>query len=82
MDRLNLLKFLFKNHAADNVDFDDLSVKTEGYVVHDIVDFYNKTLFEIYKEGKKTQKDENRFQREVSYFSCFGKCYNRQTKSL
>lgn len=39
----------------DAVNFDDLSVKTEGLVTHDIVDFYNKTLFEVYKEGKKNK---------------------------
>lgn len=55
VNRLTLLKYLFQNHALDGIDFEVVAVKTEGFVVHDIIDFYNKTIFETYKEGNKTR---------------------------
>lgn len=47
-----LLKFLFKNYTLKLVDFDELGVKTEGFVMQDLVNFANKAVYEAYKDGK------------------------------
>lgn len=45
-----LLKHFFEQHLVDTgLDYDELSIKTDGFVVQDIEDFYEKTLFEAYK---------------------------------
>lgn len=49
-DRILLLKHFFEQHLVDtSLDYDELSIKTDGFVVQDIEDFYEKTLFEAYK---------------------------------
>lgn len=50
---MNLLRYLFKNHNTDKINFDELSMTTEGFVAHDIVDFYDKTIFVINKECER-----------------------------
>lgn len=56
VDRLDLIKFLLKDLDTELIDFEELSVKTEGFVVQDIVDFCNKAVFEALKEGSKQFK--------------------------
>ncbi|XP_074027169.1 peroxisomal biogenesis factor 1 isoform X2 [Leptinotarsa decemlineata] len=55
LDRKVVLQKLFADFELDGVDFEELSMKTEGFVIQDIVDFHNKTLFEAYKD----ELDEN-----------------------
>ncbi|XP_028136564.1 uncharacterized protein LOC114331258 [Diabrotica virgifera virgifera] len=48
-NRISAIQFLFKDFTLDNDACNDLAIKTEGFVIQDLVDFSNKTLFEIYK---------------------------------
>ncbi|CAG9862927.1 unnamed protein product [Phyllotreta striolata] len=48
-DRLLTLKHLLRNYEIIDVNFNDFSIKTEGFVIQDLVDFSNKTIFEMYK---------------------------------
>ncbi|XP_076269258.1 peroxisomal biogenesis factor 1 isoform X2 [Rhynchophorus ferrugineus] len=50
-DRLLLLKYFFNQSDTNNLDYNELLMKTDGFVVQDIKDFYDKALFEAYKEG-------------------------------
>ncbi|KAJ8946677.1 hypothetical protein NQ318_019992 [Aromia moschata] len=52
-DRKQLLEHLFGKYTTADVNFDELAVKTEGFVIQDVIDFHNKTLFEVYKDRKK-----------------------------
>lgn len=51
-----MLNNLYSNKATihRNVDFDDLAVRTEGYVIQDLVDFVNKSIFESLKRNGTT----------------------------
>ncbi|CAH1183321.1 unnamed protein product [Phaedon cochleariae] len=51
IDRVSVLKSFFKNDKCDGVNYEDLSIKTEGFVVQDLVDFYNKTIYESLKDA-------------------------------
>lgn len=47
-----ILKFLFnKKCDLEDVDLEQLSLKTEGFVVQDMVSFVDKTIYESLKEG-------------------------------
>ncbi|KAF5273559.1 hypothetical protein FQR65_LT04557 [Abscondita terminalis] len=47
------LKFLFnETFAVENVDFEHLGQKTEGFVIQDLADFTNKAIFEALKDEK------------------------------
>ncbi|KAJ8952106.1 hypothetical protein NQ314_007599 [Rhamnusium bicolor] len=63
-DRLQLLHYFFVKYNLVDVKFDDLSIKTEGFVVQDIVDFHNKTVFEAYKD----QSDEDVIKINIDHF--------------
>lgn len=43
--------FAKKASVENSVDFADLSVKTEGYVIQDLVDFVNRSIFEACKRN-------------------------------
>jgi SpoVK/Ycf46/Vps4 family AAA+-type ATPase len=45
------LEFLFSNWELADVDLEKLAEKTESFVVRDMADLANKTLFESYQEG-------------------------------
>ncbi|KAF2894156.1 hypothetical protein ILUMI_12010 [Ignelater luminosus] len=50
-DRMVVLKFLFnKKCNLEDVDLEQLSLKTEGFVVQDLVSFVDKTIYESLKE--------------------------------
>lgn len=46
-----MLDFFFAQHHLVNIDLNELALKTESFVVQDIVDFVDKAIFESYKEG-------------------------------
>ncbi|KAI4464803.1 aaa-family atpase [Holotrichia oblita] len=54
-DREIFLKYIFSRcgDISNTIDFDVLSLKTEGYVVQDLVDFIDKCVFESYKEDSQ-----------------------------
>ncbi|XP_066147030.1 peroxisomal ATPase PEX1 isoform X2 [Euwallacea fornicatus] len=53
-DRVQLVKhFLKSTDVSDDLDFDDLAVKTDGFVAQDIKDFCNKALFEAHKDSSE-----------------------------
>ncbi|KAJ3654628.1 hypothetical protein Zmor_013803 [Zophobas morio] len=49
-DRLKLFDFFFTNNELENVDLRKYVEKTESFVMQDMVDLANKTLFESYQE--------------------------------
>lgn len=49
---MEFLKYFFEKYKLVNVHFDYVSVKAEGFVIQDLVDFCNKTIFEAYKDGE------------------------------
>ncbi|XP_050307066.1 peroxisome biogenesis factor 1 [Anthonomus grandis grandis] len=52
IDRAVFLKHLFEEDPLDeNVDFESLAVKTDGFAIQDIKDFHDKTVFEAHKEN-------------------------------
>jgi peroxin-1 len=51
-DRRKLLEFLFSNWELAGVDLEKLAEKTESFVVRDMADLANKTLFESYQEDQ------------------------------
>lgn len=56
-ERGKLLEHLFseKTQLPLKVDLDQFAMKTEGFVVQDVVDFVNRSVFESYKEGRYLQ---------------------------
>ncbi|XP_060516816.1 peroxisomal ATPase PEX1 [Cylas formicarius] len=54
-DRVALLKYYFLSHNVSDVDFNDLSVRTDGFVIQDIADLCSKIRFEACKEGSVNQ---------------------------
>ncbi|KAK9736274.1 AAA+ lid domain [Popillia japonica] len=54
-DREIFLKYAISKcgNVSNTIDFDHLSLKTEGYVVQDLVDFSDKCVFESYKEDSQ-----------------------------
>ncbi|XP_022913613.2 peroxisomal ATPase PEX1 isoform X1 [Onthophagus taurus] len=60
LDRINLLKFAFeKDTNIEDVDLENLSLKTEGYVAQDLVDLVNKCIFESYKDELATVNNDH-----------------------
>ncbi|XP_044266288.1 peroxisome biogenesis factor 1 [Tribolium madens] len=57
-DRKKLLEFFFVHYNHNEVDLEKLVEKTESFVMRDIFDFVNKTLFELYQNDfdKDTMK--------------------------
>lgn len=53
IDRANLLEYFLSKYELYNIDFIDLSSKTEGFVVQDLSNLADKIIFEAYKDGKK-----------------------------
>ncbi|CAG9768233.1 unnamed protein product [Ceutorhynchus assimilis] len=52
-DRMVLWKYCLEQHNVDEtVDYEKLAIKTDGFVVQDIQDCYEKSLFEAYKETR------------------------------
>lgn len=48
------MQVLFRKKCSlEEVDLDEIAVKTEGFVAQDFVDFTNKAVFESFKEGKE-----------------------------
>ncbi|XP_066262040.1 peroxisomal ATPase PEX1 isoform X2 [Euwallacea similis] len=53
-DRIQLIKHFFKStDISDDLDIDDLAIKTDGFVAQDIKDFCNKVFFEAHKDSSK-----------------------------
>lgn len=52
MDRISLLKYLFKEKSKYDIVLDYLAQKTEGFVVQDLADFVDKAIFECLKDGR------------------------------
>ncbi|GJQ66945.1 hypothetical protein Trydic_g7959 [Trypoxylus dichotomus] len=73
-DRETFLQFAFSksDNVAKDVNFDLLSMKTEGFVVQDMIDFVDKCFFELYKGD---------FQ-EVNTELCLQAIYNFSSFSL
>lgn len=47
------MQHLFKGKKlSDDVDFDGLSTKTEGFVLQDLVDLANRAIFESYRTAQ------------------------------
>lgn len=45
-----MLQHVFQGkHLSDDLNFDTLAVKTEGFVVQDLVDLANRAIFESYR---------------------------------
>lgn len=46
---------LFMRHVQNNsdIDLDELSVKTEGFVIQDLVELVTKSVFESMKRDRK-----------------------------
>ncbi|CAH0557658.1 unnamed protein product [Brassicogethes aeneus] len=57
-DRITLLKYLFSKYTLKCIDLDALSTKTEGYVIQDLINFVNKTVYEAYKDDPDGIKSE------------------------
>nr|CAI5864554.1 unnamed protein product [Callosobruchus analis] len=55
-DRKSIIKHLFQNYKLGDVDVDELSLKTDGFVFQDMVNFCEKA---IYESLKQTEYDEN-----------------------
>ncbi|KAJ8920838.1 hypothetical protein NQ315_015630 [Exocentrus adspersus] len=55
-DRIKLIKTFVEQNNLVDVNFDHLSIKTEGYVIQDVVDYCKKTIFEAHKDGCDTEK--------------------------
>ncbi|KAG5891031.1 hypothetical protein JTB14_035222 [Gonioctena quinquepunctata] len=56
IDRKVILQNVFADFELDGVNFEKLAMKTEGFVIQDIIDFHNKTIFEAYKEEPDNEK--------------------------
>ncbi|KAH1014300.1 hypothetical protein HUJ04_003156 [Dendroctonus ponderosae] len=56
-DRILLLKHFLGKHLVDtSLDYEELALKTDGFVVQDIEDFYTKALFEAYKDRQEDRQ--------------------------
>ena len=51
------MKFLLENKSIDykDIDLDEFSAKLDGFVVQDIVDFTNRTVYETVKNNSNRQ---------------------------
>ncbi|XP_030757477.1 peroxisome biogenesis factor 1 isoform X2 [Sitophilus oryzae] len=49
-DRVALLKYFFEKSPTKDLDYSSLANKSDGFVIQDIKDFYEKALFESFKE--------------------------------
>lgn len=69
-----MLQHVFKGkRLSDDVNFDTLAVKTEGFVVQDLVDLANRAIFESYRTAGLTEPNNEDFI-EQSIVFVFGIC--------
>ncbi|XP_018567374.1 peroxisome biogenesis factor 1 [Anoplophora glabripennis] len=67
-DRIDFLKHFFEKYKLLDVNFDYISIKTEGFVIQDIIDFCNKSIFEAYKDDCDEENlvlNNNHFERAL-----------------
>nr|CAH7747328.1 unnamed protein product [Callosobruchus chinensis] len=57
-DRQSIMKHSFQNYKLGNVDFDELSMKTDGFVFQDMVNFCEKAVYEALKQSEADESVE------------------------
>ncbi|CAH1979790.1 unnamed protein product [Acanthoscelides obtectus] len=63
-DRQTIMKHLLQNYKIVDIEFDELSVKTDGFVFQDMVNFCEKVIY----EGLKHSEDDERV--EITMENC------------